>query len=143
YAKITKDDLAYFDVAMDENVAAIMVGHPIVTGTLNSKGKQATVSKEIIEHLRQSFNGLIITDSINMRGLSWSYFFNKKRIYIDAVKAGNDIILDSNLYGCSSQGIQVCLKDLKKAVHEGEIPEKQIDESVKRILKAKGYEVVY
>lgn len=134
---LTIEDLDLFQTAIDNNVSAIMIGHPIISGVLDSKGKQATVSPEIISYLRQNFHGLIITDAINMLGLQWSYLFKYKQLYIDLVKAGNDIILDFS----SPSLIKRRMDALKLEVKKGNIPEKRIDESVERILQAKGYEV--
>ena len=139
---ITSEDISYFETAINAKVAAIMIGHPVVQGALDSKRKQASVSPEVIAHLRKNFNGIIITDSINMMGLRWSYLFSKKKIYVDSVKAGNDIILDSVERGCSPSSIKRNIAALKKEVEKGKIPESQIDKSVERILNAKGYGVV-
>ena len=95
-AEIYRSDLEMFDIAVDNNVDAVMIGHPIVYGAINSDGKQSTISYEVIYHLKkeQKFDGLVITDSIYMLGLRWSYLFRFDDIYIDLIKAGNDIILE-------------------------------------------------
>jgi len=141
-AKISNEDLEYFQTAIDSNVSAIMVGHSIVQGSLNSNRRQSSVSPEVISHLRKDFNGLIITDDINMWGLRWSYLFRTRKLYLDSVIAGNDIILDSGYRTFSFKKVERAVDIIVKAVEEGEIPEQRIDESVKRILKAKGYDVL-
>jgi len=136
--EVTKDDLDLFKAAIDTNVSAIMMGHPITTGEIDSKGKQATVSYEVISHLRKDFKGLIVTDAINMWGLKWSYLLNYGQLYIDLVKAGNDIILDFS----KPFWVKRRLSTLKKAIEKGEIPMSRIDQSVGRILRAKGYNII-
>ncbi len=134
--RIFEEDLKLFDEAIKSKVKAVMVGHPVVYGAVNSRGKQCTISKEIVSGLRNKFRGLIITDAISMMGLRWSYLFRFNKIYIDLIKAGNDIILDLNVtYGSILKRIRF----VEDAVKKGKISKERIDESVKRILKAKGY----
>lgn len=143
YAKIDKNDLNSFDLSIKQNVSAIMVGHAIVSGEINSNNKQSTISKSVISTLREDFDGLIITDAIGMWGLRWSYLFSSKKLYVDLVKAGNDIILDtyypfSNDYRRVKKGINA----IEKAVENKEISIQRIDDSVTRILEKKGYHVI-
>jgi beta-N-acetylhexosaminidase len=141
--RIFPEDLRYFDHAIKNKVDAIMVGHPIVYGAVDSKGKQCTLSPEIISGLKRKFNGLIIADAITMLGLRLSYLFRFNKIYIDLVKAGNDIIIDTPLkwtpWSSVPRKIKKRIEYLERAVKRGEISEKRIDESVRKILKAKGY----
>lgn len=142
HATITADDLSYFNDSIAHHVGAVMVGHPIVTGVLDSHGKQASVSPEVISHLRASFPGIIVTDSIGMLGIRLSYLFNGGKLYVDLVRAGNDIILDTGKLFSSPRGVGRGIGALKQAIQRGEISQQQIDMSLQRILSAKGYKVV-
>jgi len=135
--KIGKDDLELFNTCINENISSIMIGHQIVFGEIDSKGKQSTISKPIISNLRSNFSGLIITDEINMLGLKFNYLFSSDKMYIDLIKAGNDVILDFSSY----KKVEKRIKALENAVKKGEISEKRIDESVKRILEKKRYSI--
>jgi len=136
-AEISREDLELFDYAIKNNVSSVMVGHAIVSGELNSNGKQSTVSEEVISNLRKNFNGLIITDAIGMWGLKWSYLFKPEKLYPDLVKAGNDIILDTTYVLSNHQRVKQGINAIEKAVLSGEIPEERIDDSVTRILDTK------
>ena len=140
-AEIFESDLEYFDYAIENKVDAVMVGHPIVYGAVDSKGKQATISREVIGPLRDKFEGLIITDAVTMLGLSISYLFNFKKVYPVLISAGNDIILDTHKHS-GYKAIKRRIHEIEKAVDKGYISENLIDEKVKRILEAKGYFVV-
>ena len=140
-ASITREDLATFDAAINANVSAVMIGHPIVTGPIDSRGRQSSVSPEVIDNLRKTFHGVIITDSIGMLGLRFSYLFRRDQLYVDLIKAGNDIILDTGRFFASPRSTQQGIEAVKKAVQNGEISEKRIDESVRRILLLKGHTV--
>ncbi|MCA9487704.1 MAG: hypothetical protein KC516_01965 [Nanoarchaeota archaeon] len=140
-AEIFPEDLEYFDVAISEHVDAIMVGHPIVYGAVDSNGKQATISREVLSDLRNKFEGLIITDAVTMLGLRLSYPFNFKKVYPVLISSGNDIILDTH----KNSGYKALKKrrdEIIKAVDKGYLPESLIDEKVKRILEKKGHYVV-
>jgi beta-N-acetylhexosaminidase len=137
----TKQELEMFQIAIENDVDFIMVGHPIIYGELDSNKKQATISSEIISGLRENFQGIIITDAVTMLGLRISYLFNFKKVYPDLILAGNDIILDTH----TNSNYKRLLKrrnELKKAVLNGKISEMRIDESVKRILEKKGYTIL-
>lgn len=137
-AKISNEDIEFFDVAIKNNVSAIMISHASVYGAVDSKGKQCTISEAIISGLRKKFKGLIITDEINMLGLKWSYLLNSNKIYIDLINAGNDVILDFSSYNKVKKRIE----ETKKAVNSGKISEEKINEHVKRILERKGYKIL-
>lgn len=137
----TESELEMFDVAINSSVDFIMVGHPVIYGSLDSNGKQATVSPEIVQNLREKFDGIIITDAVTMLGLRISYPFNFKKVYPDLILAGNDIILDTHVNSNYNKLIKR-RNELKKSVLEGKISQERIDESVVRILEKKGYEVI-
>lgn len=138
----TKQELEMFDKAIDSNVDFIMVGHPIIKGELNSNGKQATISPEIINPLRKKFQGLIITDAVTMLGLRISYLFNFKKVYPDLIRAGNDVILDTHVHS----GYKRVLKRRNEIINqakEDEFLRKRIDESCIKVLESKGYKVIF
>lgn len=137
----SKDELEMFQVAFDSKVDAVMVGHAIIYGELDSKGKQATVSKEIIGKLKEDFDGLIITDAVTMICLSSSYLFNFKKVYPDLILAGNDIILDTHKFSNYRQ-IKRRMNYLSKEAEKNPELMKRINESVKKVLEKKGYEIL-
>ena len=144
--EIFDEDIALFDHAINSSVDAIMIGHPVAYGAVDSNSKPSSVSEEVIFPLRERFDGLIISDAITMIGLRVQYLGRFDKIYIDLIKAGNDLILDLPLriFPFSSNGrkIEKRVQNVIRAVERGEITEKRIDESVIRILRAKGYEVL-
>jgi len=140
-AHIPQEELDLFNEAIANEVSAIMIGHAIVTGAIDSEGRQATVSPEVISHLRKDFDGLIVTDAIGMWGLKWSYLFRSDKMFVDLAKAGNDVILDTHYIFPNYRRVKSGINAIVKAVEKGEISERQIDESVTRILKKKGYNV--
>jgi len=113
-----------------------MVGHLVVPALDSNTNRVATISPPIIEDVLKKdmkFEGLVVTDALDMNGLK-NLFGNGPeaagRAAVAAVKAGEDMLLiPSDLEG-SYNG-------LLKAVRKGEIPESRIDASVRKILRLK------
>lgn len=117
--------------AIQRGLTGIMVAHLQVPALDPRENRATTLSRPTITGLlkeEMDFRGLVISDALNMRGLS-NYFESGER-EVEAVKAGNDIILMP-----SDVGRTISL--VKRAVRRGEIPEEQIDASCRKILLAK------
>jgi len=135
---ISKEDLELFELCINNNISAIMIGHQISEGELDSNGKPGTVSKNVIDSL-EDFQGLIIADEINMQALKSFYYLNKVELYVDLINAGNEVILDFDL---NSKEVYKLILNIEKEVEKGKIDENKIDENVREILLSKGYEIV-
>ncbi|RDU35862.1 glycoside hydrolase family 3 protein [Neobacillus piezotolerans] len=124
-----KVDLAPFKAAIDAGVDSIMTAH-IVVPALDDSGLPATLSKPILTDLLRKelgFDGLIITDSLDMSGAN---VVPADRIAVEAFKAGADILLNP-------PNVEVAYNAVLNAVKNGEISKKRLDESVFRILEYK------
>ena len=120
-----------FVQAIKSGVQAIMVGHLYVPGLEKQPGVPATLSKPIVTNLLRNkldFNGLIMTDAMNMQAITKYYSVAEATIL--AVKAGNDIILMPPDEG-------IAINAMVTAVQSGEIDIQRINDSVIRILAAK------
>ncbi|MEK7645078.1 MAG: glycoside hydrolase family 3 N-terminal domain-containing protein [Patescibacteria group bacterium] len=93
----------------------------------------ATLSPTFIEILRtqDNFEGVIITDDMNMGAITKK--FGVEEAAVQAVKAGNDILL----YVAPSDTINRAYSAVLSSVRNGDISEQRIYESVYRILKTK------
>ena len=93
--------------------------------------KPATLSNKILTGILRDelkFNGLIVTDAMNMAGIAARY--DAATAAIEAIKAGVDVIE-------KSPDIDAAIKGVKAAVAKKEITEERISFSVERILRAK------
>jgi len=135
-ADISKDDIFPYS-QLKPIVKAVMVSHIIASGVVDSKGIPAVVSPEVIASVRSEYAGLIITDEINMLGLK-NFYKNDDEMYLAVFNAGSDLVLNFNE---DPNEIYQMIQVISKAVDSGEISEKKIDESVRRILLAKGFRV--
>ncbi|MBT4936100.1 hypothetical protein HOL21_00475 [Candidatus Woesearchaeota archaeon] len=135
-AEITTDDLfPYQDLIDKDSVQAIMVSHLITFGEVNSEGKPSDASQKIITNLRDNFDGLIITDEINMLGLK-NFYDSLDEMYIDVFKAGSDIVLN---FQNDPNEVYRTITIIRDAVDDGIISEDRIDASVRKILTTKGF----
>lgn len=139
--KTDKRELEMFKISFNSGVDCVMTGHPIVYGFLDSKGKQVTISKEVIGDLKKKFKGLIITDAVTMLCLRLSYFWNFKKVYPDLIRAGNDIILDTHL-NSSYRKIKKRRNEIIRQAKKDSALMKRINESCKKVLVNKGYEIL-
>ena len=137
-AEINGKDIYPYDYFIQkENIDAIMVSHIITSGVVNSEGVPAVVSPRVIEQLKQKFNGLVISDEIHMLGLK-NFYSSLDEMYIAVFKAGNDVILN---FDNDPNELYHMIQVIKAAVERGDIPEEQIDNSVSKILVAKGFTI--
>jgi len=108
-----------------------MVAHVTVPALEPDPNRVASVSPAVVDGLlkRQlGFHGLVITDAMDMNAVTQP--FPGGRAAVEAVKAGNDVVL-------IPADLEAAFNQLLTAVRSREIPEAQIDASVLRILRAK------
>lgn len=129
--RLEKVELVPFRRAIAAGVDAIMVAHVNLPSANMNPYAPATLSPEIMTTLlreRLKFDGMIITDALNMWTVNRSY--TPAFATVAAVKAGADIIL-------AQENIPAMIAALEQRVQSGEIARVRIEQSVRRILKAK------
>jgi beta-N-acetylhexosaminidase len=135
--QIEQIDLPPFRASISAGTDAVMVAHVTAPALEPDPMKVATTSGIVVTQVLKTqlgFNGLVITDAMDMSGLTRVYpeggSVAAGRAAVDAIKAGNDmLLLPSDLDGAYN--------GLLNAVRSGEIPEKRLDESVLKVLRAK------
>jgi beta-N-acetylhexosaminidase len=136
-AHLEKFELPPFRKAVEVGVDAILLAHARVPAIEPNPDKITTISSRVVSETlkgRLGFRGVILTDALEMRGLTKLYDPQKgsptARAAVDAVKAGCDVIMiPTDLDGAFHAIIE--------AVQKGEIAETRIDESVRKILEMK------
>ncbi len=134
---IAQDDRQTFDsihfvpfrAAIEAGTDIIMSSHIAAPGLTGLDTLPATLSPEITRILREElgYNGVLITDAMDMGGITNNYEFTEAAIL--AFKAGNDMILGPSTFKFADT--------LAILVEKGEIPLKQLKTSVRRILELK------
>jgi beta-N-acetylhexosaminidase len=130
-AHLESVELPPFRAAIEGGVDAVMVAHVTVPGLEPDPNRVATVSRAVIDGvLKQQlgFQGLVITDAMDMNAVT--RLFPAGRAAVEAVKAGNDMVL-------IPADLNAAYNGLLNAVRSGEIPRAQINASVLKILRAK------
>ncbi|HRH43413.1 MAG TPA: glycoside hydrolase family 3 N-terminal domain-containing protein [Pyrinomonadaceae bacterium] len=123
-------ELVPFKKAIESGVDSVMTAHiamPKITGdeipsTLNPKVTIDILRKDL------KFNGIISTDAMEMGAIKKTY--SDERSSVLAVLAGADLVLLPN-------NSKVAIDTIEAAVKKGEITDERINESVRRLLKAK------
>ena len=124
-------ELPAFRAAIGGGVDSVMVAHVTVPALDPDPNRVASVSRAVIDGvLKQQlgFQGLVITDAMDMNAVT--RLFPGGRATVEAVKAGNDVVL-------IPADLNAAFNGLINAVRSGEIAEAQIDASVLKILRAK------
>ena len=133
---LDKYELPPFRSAIAAGVDAIMLAHAGMSALDPDPHRLATTSPIVIDGLLRrhlGFNGVVITDALEMNGLKAIYPGEADpiaRASVDAIKAGADVVM---VMDDAAGAFEV----LRAAVRSGEISESRIDVSVRRILTAK------
>jgi beta-N-acetylhexosaminidase len=152
--RLNSMELVPFRAAVAGGVDSVMVAHVTAPAIEPDPNRPASISSKVITDLLKKdmgFQGLVVTDALDMAGLT-KIFANtgaplttgpvtqnygtaitpeaSARESIEALKAGNDVLILPPNLGASIQGIV-------DAVKKGEIPESRINESVLKILRFK------
>lgn len=130
-SRLDSIELYPFRNAIREGLSGIMVAHLQVPALDSSENRPTTLSHNVVTSLLKEelgFEGLVVTDALNMKGVSEQ--FKPGDVEVEAVKAGNDILL-------MPSDVSRTISQIKRAVRRGEIQEAQIDSSCRKILLAK------
>ena len=128
--ELNKVDLAPFKALLNAGVGSVMAAHLNVPA-LDSSGTPTSLSWPVLTKLLRKelgFEGIIFTDALNMKGVSDQYVTGA--LEVKALQAGADVLL---MPGEIDQVIHA----VTKAVKEGRLSEKAIEEKVRRVLRAK------
>ena len=126
-------ELPPFRQAIAAGVDSVMVAHVTVPALDPDPNHVATISPAVVSDLLEKqlgFKGLIVTDALDMAGLTHLFANNIGRAAVEAFKAGNDLLLIPADLGASYDA-------MVKAVSSGEISQQRLDRSVLKILKIK------
>jgi len=135
--RLNSVELMPFRSAIAAGVDSVMVGHLIVPAVEPDSNLPASVSPHVIKDLLQGqlgFKGLVVTDGLDMAGLTHVFQGSEAEISseaaVAAVEAGEDmVIIPGDLVGAYN--------GLLTAVRKGEISKARVDESVLKILRMK------
>lgn len=123
-------ELYPFKQLIKAGINGMMVAHLNIPA-LDASGKPSTLSKAIITDLLKGelgFKGLVITDAMDMKGVTKG---NAPGVVDkEAVLAGNDVLE-------VVPDVAKAVTEIKKAIDQGFLSQKIVDERVRKILAAK------
>lgn len=115
----------------DAGVGSVMTAHLNIPSLESNGNLPTSLSKNVVTNLLQEelgFNGLIITDGLNMKGAS--NYATSAEIDLAAILAGNDLLL-------IPQDVPASVRLIKQSLMLKTLTEERLDFSVRKILKAK------
>jgi beta-N-acetylhexosaminidase len=127
-------ELPPFRQAIAAGVDSVMVAHVTVPALDSDPNHVASISPAVVSDLLEKqlgFKGLIVTDALDMAGLTHLFANNIGRAAVEAFKAGNDLLIIPPDLGASYDA-------MLKALRAGEISQERLNHSVLKILKIKG-----
>jgi len=130
--QLWKTELYPFQKMIENGCEMIMVSHLNIPALDDTPGHIATTSYRIVTELlcnEMGFNGIIITDGMEMDGLRKTYPKGADA-EIKCLQAGIDVLLLPN-------ELSIIIPLLKKAIEDGELSEQEIDEKCLKVLQMK------
>ena len=124
-------ELFPFQQMINYGVPGIMVAHLEIPAIDSRAHRPMSISEKAVNGLlkkNMGFQGLVFTDALEMKGVS--DYYGNGRAGVEALKAGNDILL-------LPADVDACIRRVQKAVATGELQMASINKRVKKVLMAK------
>ncbi len=124
-------ELYPFRMAIDSGIGAVMSAHLSIPAFDTTENLPSTLSKPVMTGLlkdKLGFNGLVLTDAMNMEGLT--KFYEPGEADAIAYMAGNDIIEFASDAG-------LAINTIKDYYDQGKIPYSKIENTTRKILAFK------
>ncbi len=131
FTRLWQVELYPYRQLIPAGLGGIMIAHLYIPAIEDAPNTPTTLSRNVITKLLRDslhFNGLVITDAMNMQGVM--KYYGTGEAEIRALLAGNDILL-------MPQDLPKAYNAIKQAVISGEVPMEVIDSAVIKILRAK------
>ncbi|MBW6478234.1 MAG: serine hydrolase [Bacteroidales bacterium] len=117
-----------FQKLIEQGLLSVMVAHLNIPELDNTPGIPSSLSRPMVTEILQGemgFKGLVVTDALNMKGVS--DYYPSGELEVRALLAGNDILLMPN-------DVPKAINSIKKAVENGIIEQDYIDQKVRKVL---------
>lgn len=131
YDRLDSLELFPFKTLIQYGIGSFMVAHLNVPVIDPRENRPSTLSRPIVTNLlrdKMGFDGLIFTDAMEMQGVA--KHFQPGRADLEALRAGNDML-------CLPADVGAAITAIQSALASDSLDRRQIDASVKRILRAK------
>jgi len=144
--ELLNNELKPYQVAINQGIEMIMSAHILypqlddTTVHSDKTGKEeklpSTLSHKILKG-EMGFNGVVVTDAMNMAGIAATY--DEVQAVKLAINAGVDLICMPTNITCleDMSKLDAIIDGVEKAVNDGEIQESRLDDAVTRVLTLK------
>jgi beta-N-acetylhexosaminidase len=132
-ARLEAVELAPFRRAIAAGVDAVMVAHVTVPAFESDPNRAASTSSAVVSGLLKQelgFKGIVVTDALEMVGVTRLYAPDIGRAAVEAFKAGNDLLL-------IPADLDASYRAMMMAVRSQEVSSQRLDQSVRKILELK------
>ena len=129
--RLQEVELLPYRMLIQEGLGSVMIAHLHIPSLDKTKDLAVSLSSDVVNDLlkkEMGFKGLAITDALNMKGVS--QFYDPGEVDVRALLAGNDILL-------FSEDVPRAIEEIKKAIKQKKISQKEIDLRCHKILMAK------
>ena len=130
-AQLDSIELYPFKQLIKKGVGSIMIAHLNIPAYTKESAMPSSLTAGVVTDLLREelkFKGLTFTDGLNMSGVAAR--MTTEQVDVEAIKAGNDILL-------LSRDVAKGFEAIKQAIADSTITEASIDEKVLKILRAK------
>lgn len=124
------EEFTVFQAGIDAGADMVMIGH-ISAPELTGSNEPCTFSEAVVTDILRNemgFEGVIITDAMNMKAVS--DYYDSADAAIQALRAGCDMIL-------MPEDFEMAYNGVLQAVKDGIISEERINDSLRRIYRIK------
>lgn len=124
-------DFAAFQAGIESGVDFIMITHMAAPELTENNLEPCVFSKKVVTDILRNelgFEGVVITDAMNMKAIS--EYYDSAEAAIMAIKAGCDMILMPEDYKAAYEGVLQAVKD-------GTISEERVNDALRRIYRIK------
>ena len=124
------EEFTVFQAGINAGADMVMIGH-ISAPELTGNNDPCTFSEELVTNILRNelgFQGVIITDAMNMKAVS--DYYDSADAAIQALRAGCDMILMPEDFEAAYNGVL-------QAVRDGIISEERVNDSLRRIYRIK------
>lgn len=124
------EEFTVFQAGIEAGADMVMIGH-ISAPELTGSNEPCTFSEAVVTDILRNelgFDGVIITDAMNMKAVS--DYYDSADAAIQALRAGCDMIL-------MPEDFEMAYNGVLQAVRDGVISEERINDSLRRIYRIK------
>ncbi|MCB0651465.1 MAG: serine hydrolase [Saprospiraceae bacterium] len=130
-SRLDSVELYPFRILAQQGIGSMMIAHLEVPALEKRPNRPTTLSRNTVTNLLRNeigYDGLLFTDALEMKGVT--KYFGPGQVEAEALLAGNDVLLLPEDMGAA-------IREIKNYIKTGKLDQKQVDDSVKRVLRAK------